>query len=559
MLTGISFSNYKSFAQGEINFKPITLLIGANSSGKSSLLQLLLLLKQSTNNQELYQSALKLNGRHVSLGEDENLIKDKNIKNRIELEFNFDIQQYKNEIRGLKGKVLKEGAELLLSTQALYHRFVATEIEEDNIFSQINRLNYNLFHVDPVAPIESEIFEKLSKYLNSLKTSSNFINYYKNSNGYLPINTGVLRRRGRLDAMELLEVDPQAFADTSELLKPLKSFKNRKAKIHYVLQYKNSSKKLEVVRQSVMMSNEKVLISLNVERDTLSLDSDILDKTILSKYSKQLNNVFYHDSLELKLKKTNNVLFKTVYQLFDFAYSRVEHFFAEGKINYVGPLRAHPQRYYLLDEANLNTSVNTQSGASLAEILKKNKLVSLAVNKWFKKFELGVSVEAFKDIIHNIKVSQNHLNLDITDVGFGISQVLPIVVQGFLSEEESLTIIEQPEIHLHPRMQADLADLFIDIVSNNNVCSRSLLIETHSEYILKRLRRRISEGTFKSEDLAIYFIHPRNLRNKRTAKIEEIKVSDCGSFDWPEDFYITEYEDDMAYFQNLAKKNIEKR
>ena len=116
------------------------------------------------------------------------------------------------------------------------------------------------------------------------------------------------------------------------------------------------------------------------------------------------------------------------------------------------------------DEANINTTLNTQSGTSLAEVLKKNTQVNSRVNAWLKKFGLRVTVKEFKDIIHNIKINQNNLDLDITDVGFGISQVLPILVQGFMSNNKSLTLIEQPEIHLHPKMQADLADLFIDIL-----------------------------------------------------------------------------------------------
>jgi len=74
------------------------------------------------------------------------------------------------------------------------------------------------------------------------------------------------------------------------------------------------------------------------------------------------------------------------------------------------------------------------------------------------------------------------------DVGFGISQVLPIIVQGFLSKDDSITIIEQPEIHLHPMMQSDLADLFIDVIESTTTNGKILFIETHSESILKRLR-----------------------------------------------------------------------
>lgn len=171
---------------------------------------------------------------------------------------------------------------------------------------------------------------------------------------------------------------------------------------------------------------------------------------------------------------------------------------------------------------------------------------------------MKVTVKEFKDIIHNIKIHQNDLDLDITDVGFGISQVLPILVQGFLSNNKSLTLIEQPEIHLHPKMQADLADLFIEIIKlatdKKGKTRKSLLIETHSEYLLKRLRRRISEGKLSSKDIAIYFIEPRDKDNKDSAVIKNVEISKDGSFDWPKDFYMTEFEDDMAYYKNLAKK-----
>ena len=173
----------------------------------------------------------------------------------------------------------------------------------------------------------------------------------------------------------------------------------------------------------------------------------------------------------------------------------------------------------MLDKANANLSIDTFDGDSIAEVLKENKDLSLKVNKWFNKFGFDISVDNVEDIIHKLKVLQNDLSLDITDVGFGISQVLPVIIQGYLSKKDSLTIIEQPEIHLHPKMQAELADLFIEICSDlkedekvekNKVVpakysiEKYLVIETHSEYLLKRLRRRIAEGRIKSDDVVIY-------------------------------------------------------
>ena len=163
----------------------------------------------------------------------------------------------------------------------------------------------------------------------------------------------------------------------------------------------------------------------------------------------------------------------------------------------------------------------------------------------------------FKDIIHNIKVSQNNIKLDLTDVGFGLSQVLPILVQGFLTKPNSTTIIEQPEIHLHPKMQAELVDLFLDILNlskDNKKYRKRFIIETHSEYFLKRLRRRIAEGTISSADVAIYFIEGRS-EESDSAKIKRVKVDSDGSIDWPKDFYITEMDDDLAFLKLKMKRS----
>ena len=121
-----------------------------------------------------------------------------------------------------------------------------------------------------------------------------------------------------------------------------------------------------------------------------------------------------------------------------------------------------------------------------------------------------------------------------------------------------MTLIEQPEIHLHPKMQADLADLFIDIVISKNQKQRNqkpskyLFIETHSEYLLKRLRRRISDGTISADNVAIYLIDPD--LNDEGATIRELEVQERGQFDWPIDFYGGELlKDSTEFIKNQQK------
>lgn len=234
------------------------------------------------------------------------------------------------------------------------------------------------------------------------------------------------------------------------------------------------------------------------------------------------------------------------------AFKSVQNFFSKKNMYYVGPLRANPQRYYFLDDADTNTTLDYRIGASLAEILKKNKEVLDKINDWLERFDLDVTVEEFKDVIHNIKVTQNHLKLDIPDVGFGVSQLLPILVGGMMSSPQSTIIIEQPEIHLHPKMQAELAELFIDILKGQT--EKHLIIETHSEYIIKRIRRCMAEGKLDPKHVAIYFVMPRNKDNPETARIQLAPIFEDGTIEWPEDFYMTELEDELAFFKAKTKK-----
>lgn len=218
-----------------------------------------------------------------------------------------------------------------------------------------------------------------------------------------------------------------------------------------------------------------------------------------------------------------------------------------------------------MDKANINTVLDTLDGNSLTEILKENDTVKTNVNNWLSRFGLKVNVSTIQDVVHQLKIHQHTLDLDITDVGFGISQILPIIVQGFLSFGGSLTMVEQPEIHLHPKMQAELADLFIDIVNRKSDSPKKsqkksvsnqkyLLIETHSEYLLKRLMRRINEKVITSDQVAVYFIEPPK-EEGHPASIIEKEISKEGFFEWPKDFYEGEVRlDNYNFIKQLYRQ-----
>jgi predicted ATPase len=120
----------------------------------------------------------------------------------------------------------------------------------------------------------------------------------------------------------------------------------------------------------------------------------------------------------------------------------------------------------------------------------------------------------------------------ITDVGFGVSQVLPVLVQSYYARPHSTVIFEQPEIHLHPRVQADLADVFIDAARYGQV---QFIVESHSEHFLRRLQRRVAEATtITNDDVALYTCDVEAARST----IQELKVDDYGNItNWPKDFF----------------------
>lgn len=142
----------------------------------------------------------------------------------------------------------------------------------------------------------------------------------------------------------------------------------------------------------------------------------------------------------------------------------------------------------------------------------------------------------------------------LTDVGFGVSQVLPVLVECLYVPRRSIVIFEQPEIHLHPRVQADLADLFVDAIrAREGSAPRDcqFIIESHSEHFLRRLQRRIAEEELSKDDAALYFVHTEGER----ARIEALDVDPFGNIqNWPENFFGDEMGDLVARTEAQARR-----
>ena len=123
-------------------------------------------------------------------------------------------------------------------------------------------------------------------------------------------------------------------------------------------------------------------------------------------------------------------------------------------------------------------------------------------------------------------------------------QVLPLIVQALMAPVDTIIIAEQPEIHLNPRLQGLLADLFVRMAKSNH----RIIVETHSEHLLLRLRRLVAEGLIDAEDIALYYVEKRDGRSQ----IRLVSINADGNIpsdEWPKGFF----EDSLRESFALAK------
>lgn len=224
-----------------------------------------------------------------------------------------------------------------------------------------------------------------------------------------------------------------------------------------------------------------------------------------------------------------------------------------SNISYIGPLRQHPKRLYeVTDEKPLDVGVRGQNTPEILFQENKTDLMK-SVNEWVSKFEFGFQISC-EDLSHGayeilLRRNKDAPGISLADTGFGLSQVLPLIVQGFYAKKGSIIIAEQPEIHLNPKLQALLSDLFVSIAKNGT----GVIVETHSEHLLLRLRRLVADGSISAEDVGLYYVE----KTGGTSSIREVPIEDDGHINsetWPKRFF----EDALSESLALASAQYER-
>jgi len=240
-------------------------------------------------------------------------------------------------------------------------------------------------------------------------------------------------------------------------------------------------------------------------------------------------------------------------------------------VYYLGPLREYPHRNYVW-AGERPRDVGQRGELAVPALLAARKqgpvirrvgktrgrdTVEQRVAHWLKSlgmidsFDLRQIAENRKDYELRVRRSPHSAEVLITDVGFGVSQVLPVLVLCYYAPEGSTIILEQPEIHLHPSVQAGLADVFVDAIKTRKV---QIILESHSEHLLRRLQRRIAEEALQADHAALYFVG----MEQGTSRLERLDLDLFGNIrNWPQDFFGDEMADLVAQAEAEARRHAQ--
>lgn len=232
-----------------------------------------------------------------------------------------------------------------------------------------------------------------------------------------------------------------------------------------------------------------------------------------------------------------------------------------GRIAYLGPLREYPKRSYVWSgdrpvdvgrrgehavAALLAAQSEGLTSPRLVKVRRHHRPIGERIVGWMRDMDLVHSF-SLKPIAKNrrdyevlVRTAPGSPDVRITDIGFGVSQILPVLVLCYYVPEQSIILLEHPEIHLHPSVQADLADVLIDVVNERGV---QVIVESHSEHLLRRLQRRIAERAIAPDKTALYFCD----LERGSSKAEKLDLDIFGNIrNWPKGFFGDEMDDVLS-------------
>lgn len=589
MLRTLILENFKAFRQRQvIPLAPITLIYGANSAGKSSIFQALLLLKQTLGQQEDSTRPLILHGDLVNAGSFENLTFGRNGQSVLEI-----------------APVMEQNAWRLYES-----RFGVP-------FGKIGR-EYR----DPYSPqyqLTDEEFEEMTnRATNSVENAivpGYSLSPHRQLGAGFRFGPGLRLDEVRyywddvdLPAFILRSVSPSFLLGTNSCtLASLASYRHHSLWTDLLTEFKerclvpyhtalnNAARLLDIYDPSTQSFDPlspptggrstsrskpprttqelRQIIYYRIDRlANYTLDHFLEDVQAASHHSVPIRNflpvenVWIYKRDEFAPEPLDPDLFNLLPNPIPLpnltnvtlAVSEELRLLLQSMI-YIGPLRPRPERFYApLDHSEARPGTLARL---IPEIVRRDKLTT--VNRYLSPFGYSLDVkfgggelgeQVFVPVLTDLKTNTPAY---LSDVGFGIGQSLPILCQILLADEQ-IVLIEQPELHLHPRLQGEIASLLVHSLiyepheeeerlrpGHTDFWGRlpkaQFVVETHSEHLLLRFQRLIREGTLRAHEISVLYVQ----KEKDGASCLHLRLDDDGDFidEWPDGFFEEGYRE----------------
>jgi len=454
----ISINNFKSIGSlADYEMKPLTILSGTNSSGKSSFIQLLLLLKQTLEDDSA-QRPLSLDGDLFPVRHYLDILKDNKKDNKLSFEFVFN----KSEL----GKY-KNYPELSIYNALDYDLFIAVEFDTHD-----NQIIVSSFMVKVVTELKPDFI----KFENKISSFS------------IKTNVAVFSEMLYGQEYSITKINYSSFIPTS-----------------YEIVFDDGTKVSEVPKLEGI-------------------------KTILKDF------------------------FTTLYYVGPLRNAPKDEYSINGKDDSVGIDGANVAEIFCELSERATTFYKIEETENNVNFVKTEDKFLNAVKYWLcERFKMCADIYSEKQSDSYIiyVVSLSGIVSTIKHVGFGISQVLPVIVEGLRIAENETVALEQPEIHLHPKVQSGLTDFFISLIKHG----KKVIVETHSDHLITRLRRRIAEDSSNQLDdnALLTFIEV----GANDILFKNIDIDDYGVVELPYPKYFIERTD--SELKAILKAQMNKR
>ncbi len=614
MLTGITLENFKAFKEPQfIPIKPITLIFGSNSAGKSSLLHSLLWLNhvESRGETDVFNPALS--GQSINLGGFDSCRNRNSEKDYLKFSLtidnphlNPDVEKWTDSISQFKMTFVFRRLGKNQSPCLQMFRLHGDDIELLTAWmrkgGQIGTFSSKINFDHPAMPFASGITEDINERLNSINTYG----------GYDLLGAGFLPRRMELDHFQKIIVEnPNSHLDVNKFL----PFIIQELPSAVISVFEDLSK---TIREIQYLPPLRAIPDRSMDIRSCELPGwSSLGKRpeLLNKVNATLKLLKFEHRLQLRKQIPADGLEKVFSEfvsqaeagrnlgaLSDAMQAAREEWENLGHKEKRIWLENHPEFFQEMITAGREMTDEDWSGYFEENPDKSDEEGDQPSDEWLQKeavrlawnflddwsndgtharfyndaFRLHVSedpnvraamAEAFseqhmKDLIDSkverieprLHNSKNDLWVALQDVGVGASQVIPIVIEAH-SQKEKLIAIEQPELHLHPALQAELGDVFIESALGEN--KNKFLLETHSEHLILRILRRIRESTegemddwpdelrkacpngIRPEDISVLYVEPPLEGSNEGSTVIELPITPNGDFDrrWPDGFF----------------------